>query len=361
MKNVVVILTGGGARGAFQAGAWNRILKEGINFGNGMEKIGVPKAVFGVSAGALNGAMIAMGKDREVINLWNEIAGNPDEVYTSDFLKMENGKTKLDLQQFGKYILSDVGAFQKIGLLFEKSRNKILAKVIEKIKKIKGLADNAPLHEKVKRWIQIKDFSSEVFQAGFVSLTDGKYYSIQHTDFSSNEALQNAVLASSTIPLVWSPVERVNTKSFELSHLIDGGIRNVTPLGDAVKYVKSSEQDEFYFLIISCHTDGLKTMDESPNIINIIERSIFDISMNEIRDTDISEFLRINDLVKQAKQKGVDLLDKNGRKLKSFKVKIIQPQRELGAGLDFSRTAVMDSFAHGFQVAKSVITSPYWG
>ena len=360
MKNVVVILTGGGARGAFQVGAWDRILKDGINFGNGMETIGVPKAVFGVSAGALNGAMIAMGKNQEIISLWNEIAGNPNEVYTSDFLKMENSKIKLDLQQLAKYILSDVGAFQKIGLLFEKSRNKTLAKVIEKIKTIKGLADNTPLYEKVKQLIQLKDFKSEVFQAGFVSLTDGRYHSINHTDFSSDQALQNAVLASSTIPLVWSPVDRVNTKSFELSHLIDGGIRNVTPLGDAVRYVKSSEQDEFYFVIISCHTNGLKTMGEPPNILNIIERSIFDIAMNEIRDTDTSEFLRINDLVRQAKQKGVDLLDKNGRKLKSFKVKIIQPLRELSTGLDFSRTAVMDSFAHGFQVAKSVIASPHW-
>lgn len=360
MKNVVVILTGGGARGAFQVGAWNRILDEGINFGNGNEKIGIPKAVFGVSAGALNGAMIAMGKNDEIIQLWKDLAGNPSAVYTSDYLKMENSKTTLNIQALAKYILSDVGAFQKIGLLFEKSRNKTLAKVIEKIKSIKGLADNTPLLQKIKELIKLEDFKSEVFQAGFVSLTDGKYYSIKHSNFASNEALQNAVLASSTIPIVWSPVERVNTHKFELSHLIDGGIRNVTPLGDAVRYVESSNEDDFYFVIISCHTNGLKTMEEPPNILNIIERSIFDIAMNEVRNTDVSEFLRINELVKQATQKGIELLDKNGRKLKSFKVKIIEPERDLNAGLDFSRTAVMDSFTHGYSVAKSVIDSANW-
>jgi len=360
MKNVVLILTGGGARGAFQIGAWNRILDEGINFGNGKEKIGVPKAIFGVSAGALNGAMIAMEKNDEIIQLWNDIAGNPNEIFTSDYLKTVNNKTTLDIQAFAKYILSDLGTFQKIGLLFEKSRNKTLAKVIDKIKSIKGIADNTPLLQKVNELIKVEDIKSEVFQAGFVSLTDGKYYSIKHTDFASNEALQNAVLASSTIPIVWSPVERVSTHKFELSNLIDGGIRNVTPLGDAIKYVENSNDDDFYFLIISCHTNGLKTMEEPPNILNIIERSIFDIAMNEIRNSDVSEFLRINDLVKQATQKGIELLDKNGRKLKSFKVKIIEPERELSTGLDFSRTAAMDSFTHGYSVAKSVIDSPDW-
>lgn len=361
MKKVVVILTGGGARGAFQAGAWKGILQSGMHFsGTEAEPLGVPDAVFGVSAGALNGAMIAMGKDNELFQLWHKLAGNPQEIYTSDFLKTENNKTKLDIEALGKYLLSDVGFAQKVGLLFKKSRNKTLGRVLEKVQALRGLSDNSPLHEKVKHFIKLEDIKSEVFQAGFVSLKDGQYYSMKQDDFTSNEALQNAVLASSSIPLVWPAVDHIKPNNFELSYLIDGGIRNVTPLGDAVRYAQQSEGDDFYFIVISCHSPGLETMKEAPNLLSTIERTIFDIAMNEIRITDLSEFLRVNDLVRQAQEKGVELHGKDGRKLKSFKVKIIEPLRELGAGLDFSRTAVMDSFTHGYQCAKAVALSPDW-
>ena len=100
-------------------------------------------------------------------------------------------------------------------------------------------------------------------------------------------------------------------------------------------------------------------MQKKPNLFTIAERSIYDITLNEVQNTDLNEFLRINKLVKQAKQKGVELFSKSGRKLKFFKIKIIKPTRKLKGGLDFSRTAIMDSFAHGYDVAKNIIDPPY--
>lgn len=169
------------------------------------------------------------------------------------------------------------------------------------------------------------------------------------------------MLASSTMPLIWSPVGSISTSKFETSNLIDGGLRNVNPLGDAVRYVlNQSDSDEYYFLIISTRTDSIPAMKEPPNILNVIQRSIYDIALSEIGDTDTSEFLRINRLVKQAESKNIKLVSESGRKLRQFKVKIIEPLRELSGALDFSRSMVMDSFTHGFQVAKPVITSPHW-
>ena len=361
MKKLIVILTGGGARGAFQAGAWQRILKDGINFGNGQERPGIPHAVFGVSAGALNGAMIAMGKNKELIDLWNRIAGRPQEIFVSDFLKTENNKTSLDTERLGKYLLSDISAFQKVGLLFKGTRKEVLRKMAEKLKSLTSLADNSPLFDKIRLFVQLKEIKSEVFQPGFVSLTDGNYYSAKHTDFRDNSEFQKAVLASSTMPLIWSPVGTVSTSQFETSNLIDGGIRNVNPLGDAVRYVlNQSDSDEYYFLIISTRTGIVPVMKEEPNILNVIQRSIYDISFSEIGDTDTSEFLRINRLVKQAESKNVELFSESGRKLRAFNVKIVQPIRELSGVLDFSRTKVMDSFLHGYLCAQSVVNNPSW-
>lgn len=361
MKKLVLILTGGGARGAFQVGAWQRILKEGINFGAGQQKIGVPHAVFGVSAGALNGAMIAMGKNKELFELWNRIAGHPEEIFVSDFLKTEDNKITLDTERLGKFLLSDVSTFQKLGLLFKGSREKVLQKIVSKLKTLTSVADNTPLYEKVQLLIQLKDIQSSVFQAGFVSLTDGSYYSAKHTDFRDNSEFQKAVLASSTMPLIWSPVSRISTSQFEVSNLIDGGLRNVNPLGDAVRYVlNQSDSDEYYFLIISTRTGTVSTMTEKPNILNVIQRSIYDIALSEIGDTDTSEFLRINRLVKQAERKNIELLSESGRKLRRFSVKIIEPLRELSGALDFSRSMVMDSYLHGYLCAQSVVNSPDW-
>lgn len=361
MKKLIVVLTGGGARGAFQAGAWNRIMNEGLNFGTGLEKPGIPHAVFGVSAGALNGSMIAMGKNKELISLWNRIAGNPNEIYTSQFLKTEGNKTILDTEALGKFLLSDLSGFQKLGLMFKGSRQKVLQKIMDKVKSLTAISDNTPLFEKVKSLVRLSDIKSSVFQAGFVSLTDGSYYSAKHTDFTSNEDFQKAVLASSAMPLIWSPVDKVSTSQFETSNLIDGGLRNINPLGDAVRYVlNSDDSDEYYFLIISTRTGLIPAMQEKPNIFNIIQRSIYDIALSEIGDTDTSEFLRINRLVKQAERKNLELFSESGRKLRRFKVKVIEPLRELGGALNFSRTAVMDSFLHGYLSAFPIVNSPDW-
>lgn len=351
-KKLILILSGGGAKGAFQVGAWNRIIQEGLQFGNSHLDVKIPDAVFGISAGALNGAMIAMGKFKELLKLWNQIAGNPQEIYTSKFLKAEGEKVNFDTDALMKHLTDDLNFIDKSRLMFKKSRKKTIKKIMAKLLELDALSSNAPLAEKLSELISISDVKSEVFKAGFVSLTDGKYHSIGHDEFPNDQELQKAVLASASLPMIWSPVESIETNDFELSHLVDGGIRDTTPLGDAVKYINSSDDADYHILVISCHTPSLDVLKKKPNLFTIAERTMYDIVLNEVQNTDLSEFLRINDLVHQADKKGCELFSKSGRKLKSFKVQIIRPDRKLKGGLDFSRTAVMDSFAHGYEVAK---------
>lgn len=360
-KKLIVILSGGGAKTAFQVGAWNTILNQGIDLSGSHQKLTYPHAVFGVSGGAINGAMMAMGKNKELFKFWNLVAGKPEEVFTSEFLKIENGKTVFDAEAVIRYGFENSSALQKAGLLFKKTRTKAMQSVSERILSLSGLADNSPLFNKLKSLVRLKDVKSAHFQAGYVSLTDGNYYSPSHHEYESDEAFQNAVLASTSIPGVFSPVQGVKNQSFEVTRLIDGGIRNVTPLGDAVRFIENSEQeDDYHFVIINCHSPQLRTVSKDPNLLQIITRGIYDIALDEIRDTDLKEFLRINHLVKQATQKGIELFNQSGRKLRAFKVKIIEPARELPFALDFSRSSVMDSFTHGFQRAAHVLTVPNW-
>lgn len=64
-------LSGGGARGAFQVGVYERLLRD-PRFADG------PTVLSGTSAGAINSALIAAGKSpREMLDFWNSIADNP--------------------------------------------------------------------------------------------------------------------------------------------------------------------------------------------------------------------------------------------------------------------------------------------
>ena len=66
-----LVLSGGGARGAFQVGVYEGLLRD-RRFATG------PAVVSGTSAGAINGALIAAGKSpAEMMDFWNGIADNP--------------------------------------------------------------------------------------------------------------------------------------------------------------------------------------------------------------------------------------------------------------------------------------------
>ena len=66
-----LVLSGGGARGAFQVGVYEKLLKD-PRFADG------PVVLSGTSAGAINAALIAAGRTpREMMQFWNGIADDP--------------------------------------------------------------------------------------------------------------------------------------------------------------------------------------------------------------------------------------------------------------------------------------------
>ena len=61
-KEYGLVLDGGGARGAYQIGAWKALVEAGVKF----------NAVAGTSVGALNGALICMGDIEKAEGIWRE-------------------------------------------------------------------------------------------------------------------------------------------------------------------------------------------------------------------------------------------------------------------------------------------------
>ncbi|HRF36402.1 MAG TPA: patatin-like phospholipase family protein, partial [Clostridia bacterium] len=62
-KRLALVLEGGGARGAYQAGVLKALFEAGYNF----------DGVAGTSVGALNGVMVAQNKFEDSLKIWNEI------------------------------------------------------------------------------------------------------------------------------------------------------------------------------------------------------------------------------------------------------------------------------------------------
>jgi NTE family protein len=70
-RTLGLVLSGGGARGAFQVGVYERLLRD-PRFAGG------PTVLSGTSAGAINAALIAAGKSpRQMMEFWNAIADDP--------------------------------------------------------------------------------------------------------------------------------------------------------------------------------------------------------------------------------------------------------------------------------------------
>ena len=79
-RPIGLVLSGGGARGAFQVGVWKVLRDHPRGIGR------LPDVISGTSAGALNGSLIAAGLSPEdILNFWIDLADHPPVVANVKF------------------------------------------------------------------------------------------------------------------------------------------------------------------------------------------------------------------------------------------------------------------------------------
>ena len=290
MRKVALVLGGGGAKGAFQCGAekYAREVK-------GYEW----HIIAGVSVGALNAAMLAMHKYERLYEIWNTISN--DKVYTGGFTPASLAKVALGAKSF---------------------------------------YDNTPLWNLIQQEIDPALVKTRL-KIGTVSLVSGEY--VEFADAHSD--LQKAVLASTVMPVVWTPVDI----SPEIQSVVDGGVRNVSPIGD----VLDEEPDEI--VIINCNPLKPERLSEPPAHVGKIGLRTLNILLNELFHCDLREFLNINAFVQEAAAHGLTLHLPSGRQLRYYESHIIEPQAPLGDTLDFSQEAIQHSLQAGWEQAKIVL------
>ncbi|MEM8899768.1 MAG: patatin-like phospholipase family protein [Bacteroidota bacterium] len=318
MKRALV-LSGGGANGAFQVGALEYIEKhvkrriEDFHF----------NIINGVSVGAINGVMLAMDKFPDLIKIWD--SPKLERLIFTGRLEMLNVARKLLTRE-------------------------------------KSVLSNRPLFELLKRYVSLSliDTNKFDFRLGAVSLRDGKYLALSPDDFERDLEFQKAILASASIPILWAPVPSIETREQTYYDVVDGSIRDTSPLGHVIQ----DHPDEI--IIINCYTPDVenKEIDESgKDIFSIASRALIDIALDEIFVNDLREFLTINDLVAQVKAQSphMDLYrmsSSSGRRirLQQFQTILIEPEKEMGNIIDFSPAKIQERRKHGFEMAKKAFS-----
>ena len=293
-KKTALVLSGGGAKGAFQIGAeqYAREVK-GYTW----------DVIAGVSVGALNGAMLAMQKYDRLLEIWNTVSD--EKIYTGG-----------------------INLWSGLKILFRGN---------------KSFYDNEPLKQQIMQEVEPDKFKVDL-RIGAVSLQSGEYVIFKPGD----PQLAEAILASTVMPIVWAPVDISPT----YQSMVDGGVRNASPLGD----VLDADPDEI--VVINC---GCRTPEPHPqaprNIVEIGGRMLA-VMLNEMFVGDMQEFLRVNALVQEAAAQGATLLHPaSGRPLKYVELKIIEPHHDsdLGDTLDFSQPSVQRGIRAGRQRAAQVL------
>ncbi len=251
-RTLGLCLSGGGARGAFQVGVYERLLRD-PRFARG------PVVLSGTSAGAINAALIAAGKSpTEMMRFWNGIADDPPVVASPLFFhSLLRTMLRLSVQELGLWILSPrqtvlpflrralnhlpPGRGSVLALWVEyllTARFELVSKLLEGIRE-PFLADTARLRERL-----VDEFGGEVvphdsrrLAINTVDAHTGRVVRYVTTptrltrppDYIVVDAITvDMIMASASIPLLFPSVE-VGGR-----WLWDGGLLVNTPLAPVV-------------------------------------------------------------------------------------------------------------------------------
>lgn len=319
-----LVMSGGGARGAFEVGVVDYLVHDhGLDF----------DVITGVSVGALNAAMLAQADGAE------ELAAQVDVLkdlyfgirsYRDVFLKRGIARL-LELPADLDHLLSGIGSH--------------------------AIYDPTPLRRLVDRHLDAERLhrARRDLRVGVVSLDRGDYVSASGHD----PDIKDFVLASTAIPWIFPPV-RVRGERY-----IDGGTRNIAPLGDAFDGLALLDSDldraKRMFVVLSTPRH-LPYVQGERDLIDLLERSV-DIMMAGVTHHDLEHARQINDGLHLARERGWDreALAERGLDWLAGKVEaelvVFEPEVPPVGLLDFDPEGIREAFTAGRHVAQRVMTT----
>jgi NTE family protein len=282
-----LVLSGGGAYGSFQAGVIKELMKKNKY-----------DLICGVSVGALNGSFVSQYS--------NQVEAG---------LRLKKMWLSIDNRSVYKKWF-----FWPLSVLWKSS-----------------IYDSTPLKKLIKENISPALIKDVVCSVGVVDHQTGKYSTIVLNDME-NEKVHGFIQASSAFPAFLNPFK------YKGKTYYDGGLRNITPLTDAINL--GGEKID----VVMCQPKGISRMtDRDPKVFGIAKR-VIDILMSEIIENDIEIAKLHNRLLRNS-------CGDDDKRL--IDINVYRPLDDLPikSSLDFDPKKIKQSLAIGEAVAKYGLTS----
>lgn len=301
---LAIVLSGGGAKGAFQVGVVHELVaNRGVRI----------DIVAGVSTGAIQALGVAQDDVEGMLQQWLDIKGNND-IYKERPLGLVGGIIG------GEDAIYDATPLRRL---------------------LEDFADDAKVQASGRKLL-----------LGVVNLGTGAYRSIDE----NVPGIHNWVYASSAMPVFFDPlVTQANDGTKE--QWVDGGVRNVTPLDAALEM-----NPRGVIAVRASPPPRAGRVRTFPNLIKIGLRAV-DILQSEVSANDTANATLINDLIAareaQAKvlaSEGVTgaraarilrPLDEQLSKYRFAPIRIIAPDEEYSETLEFDRAKIRKAIDAG--------------
>jgi len=276
MRNIALVLSGGGSKGAFQAGAIKCLLDRGIRF----------SVVAGTSVGSLNGLIVSQEKPEDAA------------------AELENWWYKIE----NKDVYKPHNFFKRVGRIF-----KNLFTFKENLPDIifpESAYDNSPLRKLIQGYMDLSRVKSNIehFLVYFISLQTGKLYCKDITTVMTKEEAVNYILTSTIIPLAFPPFAHYvydqeiedllgNENHLKTQQYVDGGVMNKTPL----KIVFEYDVGTVYVINNFPRYPNLnqKSLTKKfKNLFSVGLRSVLDLGPNGYFERDIKDAQDVNNDIK---------------------------------------------------------------
>lgn len=302
-SNLAIVLSGGGAKGAFQVGVLDALITE--------KKVTFDIAV-GTSTGAIQATAVAQDDIPRLVKFWKDIK-KADDIYRKrggTFLSILTGQPSL-------YSVTQLKAL------------------------LKQTIDEQKIRATGKR-----------LRIALVNLTNGE---LRMVGENANN-LADWVYASCAMPFVFPPQDSRDAHGND-EQWVDGGVRDVTPLDAALK-----ERPQAVLVVRASAPPTPNASKKYGSLVSIGLRAV-DIQSNEVSNNDLKNVSLINQLLAARDRQRLDLrglnlteaqIEKVMRPFESaiahynmVPVKVIEPDRNLYDTLEFTPQLIEQAMEMG--------------
>lgn len=178
-KDIGLVLCGGGARGAFQIGAWKALEEHGI-----LDRVG---AIAGTSVGGLNAVLFALGDYGIAREIWSKVNFSNMLIPNEEIIDIfkETADKRRQGQDIGEFLLEQLESPDGL--------------------RIKGLCSPNGLVNLIKEYVPLEklyDTDTEIFVTSLLT-DENKLSYINLKKLASTDDIITALLATSALPYIY--------------------------------------------------------------------------------------------------------------------------------------------------------------